>query len=193
MLQRDIEKDTLPWCRERGIAVCVYWPLLKGLLAGKLPRDHVFRPGDGRAKYPMFQGDEWQKNQDFLDELRAIAADTGKTVAQVVINWTIQQPGITVALCGAKRPDQIRDTAAALGWRLSAEHMAQIAQALARRGQPVNCAGRCSALRRYDLIHCQIIVELLELQTQRRLYANRPKTCEPGRRLHYVSREASLE
>ncbi len=69
LLQRQIEQDVLPWCRQHGVAVIVYWPLLKGLLAGQLPRDHVFQPGDGRAKYVMFQGDEWQKNQDFVDQL----------------------------------------------------------------------------------------------------------------------------
>ena len=140
MLQRDIERDTLPWCRERGIAVCIYWPLMKGLLAGKLSRDHVFAPGDGRAKYPMFQGQEWQRNQDFLQELREIATELGKTVAQVVVNWTIHQPGITAALCGAKRPQQIEETAGAMGWRLSAEHLARIETALARRGTPVTRA-----------------------------------------------------
>ncbi len=66
MLQRQIERDTLPWCRQHGVAVVVYWPLLKGLLAGQLPRDYVFPPRDGRAKYVMFQGEEWQKNQDFV-------------------------------------------------------------------------------------------------------------------------------
>ena len=140
MLQRDIERDTLPWCRERNIAVCVYWPLMKGLLAGRLPRDHVFQPGDGRAKYPMFQGQEWQKNQDFLGELGAVAEEIGKTVAQVVVNWTIQQPGITAALCGAKRPEQIRETAGAMGWRLTRQQMARIAAALARRGVAVTRA-----------------------------------------------------
>lgn len=134
MLQREIERDTLPWCRGRGIAVCIYWPLMKGLLAGKLPRDHVFQPRDGRAKYPMFQGVEWQKNQDFLDELRSIAAEIGKTVSQVVVNWTINQPGITAALCGAKRPEQIRETAGALGWQLSPPQLARIAAALTHRG-----------------------------------------------------------
>jgi aryl-alcohol dehydrogenase-like predicted oxidoreductase len=134
MLQRDIEHDTLPWCRERGIAVCVYWPLMKGLLSGKLDRDFQFRPGDGRAKYPMFQGAEWQKNQDFLDALRSIARDTGKTVAQLVINWTIHQPGITAALCGAKRPEQIRETAGAMGWQLSESDIEKISAALKRRG-----------------------------------------------------------
>lgn len=140
MLQRGIERDVLPWCGARGIAVCIYWPLMKGLLAGKLGRDHVFQPGDGRAKYPLFQGQEWQRNQDFLDELRPIAAELDKTLADVAVNWTIHQPGITAALCGAKRPEQIRETALAMNWRLSASHEARIEAALARRGTPVTKA-----------------------------------------------------
>lgn len=134
MLQRNIERDMVPWCRENGVSVCIYWPLLKGLLAGKIPRDHEFPPEDSRTKYPMFQGEEWAKNQDFVDRLCTIAADAGKTVAQLVINWTIHQPGIDVALCGAKRPDQIRETAGGAGWQLSDEHRAQIAEAIAERG-----------------------------------------------------------
>jgi aryl-alcohol dehydrogenase-like predicted oxidoreductase len=137
MLQREIERDLVPWCRERTVSLCTYWPLLKGLLAGRLPRNFVFRPGDGRAKYPMFQGQEWERNQDFLDELRGIAAAAKRTVAQVVVNWTIHQPGLTAALCGAKRPEQIRETAGAMGWALTAEQRQQIEAALARRGTPV--------------------------------------------------------
>jgi aryl-alcohol dehydrogenase-like predicted oxidoreductase len=137
MLQRQIETELLPWCMANNVAVIVYWPLMKGLLAGKLSRDHVFKSGDGRPKYPMFQGEEWQKNQDFVDELRAIAAETGHSVAQVVINWTMHQPGITAALCGAKRPDQIRDNAGAMGWKLSQAQLAKIDAALERRGEPV--------------------------------------------------------
>lgn len=135
MLQRQIELDTLPWCRERGISVMIYWPLMKGLLAGKLPRDYVFEPGDGRAKYPMFQGAEFQRNQDFLDRLREIASAAGKTVAQLVVNWTIEQPGITAALCGARRPEQILETAGSLGWRLTSEQRQRIDAALVARGQ----------------------------------------------------------
>jgi len=134
MLQRQIEAEMVPWCQENRVSVCVYWPLLKGLLAGKLPRGHVFPPQDGRAKYPMFQGQEWQKNQDFVDRLRVIASDAGKTVAQLVINWTIHQAGIDVALCGAKRATQIRETAAGAGWRLSDIQNEQIAEAIAARG-----------------------------------------------------------
>ncbi len=137
MLQRQIEEDTLPWCRERGVSVMVYWPLLKGLLAGKLPRDFVFQAKDGRAKYPMFQGEEWEKNQDFVDRLREISTEIGKTVSQVVINWTIHQPGITAALCGAKRAPQIEETAGAMGWKLNADQLAKIDAAQEERGTPV--------------------------------------------------------
>jgi aryl-alcohol dehydrogenase-like predicted oxidoreductase len=134
MLQREIEASQLPWCVENSVSVIVYWPLMKGLLAGKLPRNHVFDPRDGRQKYPMFQGAEWEKNQDFIDQLRPIAAECGKTVAELVLNWTIQRPGITAALCGAKRPDQIRDNAGGMGWSLSAEQLGQINAALVARG-----------------------------------------------------------
>lgn len=138
MLQRDIEQAELPWCMEHGVSCAVYWPLLKGLLAGRLTREHRFAAGDGRAKYPMFQGAEWQKNQDFVDRLRGLARKSGRTVADIVINWTVHQPGITVALCGARRPEQIRETAAAMSWELSEEMLHEIEQALADRGQPVS-------------------------------------------------------
>jgi len=136
MLQREIERDTLPWCQARGVSLMVYWPLLKGFLAGKLAREHVFREGDGRAKYPMFQGEEWQKNHDLLDRLRPIAAEAGVSMAQLVLNWTIHQPGITVALCGAKRADQIRENAGGVSWELTPDQRARIDQALADRGDP---------------------------------------------------------
>ena len=137
MLQRQIEADLVPYCREHNIALCIYWPLLKGLLAGKLPRDYVFRPGDGRPKYPMFQGQEWERNQDLLDELRVIAAESNKTVAQLVVQWTLAQPGITAALCGAKRPEQIIESAAALADDFTAAELAKINAALARRGPAI--------------------------------------------------------
>ena len=137
MLQREIEQDVVPWCREHNVALAIYWPLLKGLLAGKLARDHQFADSDSRRKYPMFQGDEWQRNLDLVDELRAIADEAGHTVAELVINWTIHQPGITVALCGAKRPDQIRDNAGGAGWELTDAERQAIDAALKRRGKAV--------------------------------------------------------
>ena len=133
MLQRQIEADAIPWCLAHGVAVVAYWPLMKGLLAGKLARDQAF-PNDSRRKYPMFQGEEYQKNLDLVERLRQIAAGSRHTVAEIVVNWTIHQPGITAALCGAKRPDQLRETARGAGWKLSSEDLVQIDQALAVRG-----------------------------------------------------------
>ena len=138
MLQQEIENDIAPWCRENRISLCVYWPLMKGLLAGKLARDHQFATGDGRAKYPMFQGAEWQKNQDFLDDLRSIANNIGVTVSQLVVAWTIRQPGITAALCGAKRDWQIQETSTAMSINLDPSILAKIEEALQRRGPSVS-------------------------------------------------------
>jgi aryl-alcohol dehydrogenase-like predicted oxidoreductase len=135
MLQRDIEEGTIPWCREQGISVTAYWPLMKGLLAGRLAKDAALAEGDSRRNYPMYQGDEWERNQAFVDELRRIAAECGRTVAQVVVNWTIRQHGITSALCGAKRAWQIEETAGAMGWRLRDEENAAVERAIAARGK----------------------------------------------------------
>jgi aryl-alcohol dehydrogenase-like predicted oxidoreductase len=134
MLQREIEAETLPWCRAHDVSVMAYWPLMKGLLAGKMARDHKFDPKDGRQKYPVFHGEEWQKNHDFVDKIRPIAEARGKTVAQLAVAWVIQRPGITAALCGAKRPEQIRETAVAMDWTLTPDDLARIETAIQERG-----------------------------------------------------------
>ncbi len=99
---------------------------MKGLLAGKLERDHQFDPRDRRLTYPIYQGDQWKRSQDFLDLLRGLSREVGCTVAQLVVAWTLSQPGITVALCGAKRPDQIAETAAAMHLKLDASVLTRI-------------------------------------------------------------------
>lgn len=140
MLLRDIEADIVPWCRANDVAVCCYWPLMKGLLSGQLKRDHVFDNADGRKKYPMFQGVEWQKNQDFVEELRSIAEDLGTDLTTLVIAWTIEQPGITTALCGAKRAWQIAESANGGSITLTADTLAAINAAISKRGTPVTRA-----------------------------------------------------
>ncbi|MCA9079428.1 MAG: aldo/keto reductase [Planctomycetaceae bacterium] len=140
MLQREIEAERLPWGIAHDVSVMVYWPLMKGFLAGKLPRDHQWDPRDGRQKYPVFQGEQWDKTHDFLDKLRPIAAAAGRTLAQLATAWTIQRPGITVALCGAKRPEQIHETAAAMDWTLTPEELQLIDNAIAERGEVLSRA-----------------------------------------------------
>lgn len=134
MLQREIEVDHLPWCRTHGVAVTAYWVLLKGLLAGHLTRDREFDPRDGRAKYPMFEGDEYLRNLDFVETLRPIAEGAEMTVSQLVIAWTLAQAGITVALCGGRRPEQIVESAGAMRTELDGGILAAVDDAIAARG-----------------------------------------------------------
>lgn len=119
MLQRDIEADVLPWCREHDVSILAYEPLAMGLLTGKFTRGHVFAETDWRRNSPLFQGNAWTENLQLVDRLRPVAEDLGCTLPALVVAWTIHRPGITAALCGAKRPEQIRDTAAAM--EISAE------------------------------------------------------------------------
>ena len=100
-----------------------------------MSRDTKLAEGDSRRKYPMYQGEEWERNQAFLDAIRQVAEESGRTVAQIVVHWTIRQPGITAALCGAKRPWQIEETAAAMDFELAEEHMVAIDRAIAQRGK----------------------------------------------------------
>jgi aryl-alcohol dehydrogenase-like predicted oxidoreductase len=111
MFQQDAVQGLMPLFAQSHIACVCYWVLMKGLLAGKLQRDHIFEPSDRRLTYPIFQGQAWQRAQDLLDHLRAMAGDLQCSVAQLVIAWTLAKPGIAVALLGAKRPEQIRETA----------------------------------------------------------------------------------
>ena len=131
MLQRQIEADLIPLCVERNISVINYWPLMKGLLAGKIRRGHQFDPADKRLTYDIFHGQQFEKAQTLLDGVDEIAKEVEKTVAQVVVNWTIQQPGITATLCGAKRDWQILETAGAMGWRLDDSQIKKIERLLA--------------------------------------------------------------
>ena len=126
MLQRDIESDLIPWCQQRTISVVNYWPLMKGLLAGKIRREHQFDPADNRLNYEVFQGTQFDRAQELLDMLDVIAARHQVPVAAVVAHWTIHQPGITATLCGAKRPWQIEETAVAMTLELDDSEYAAI-------------------------------------------------------------------
>ena len=119
LLQQQIKDELVPWCQQNQISIVNYWPLMKGLLAGKIRRGHEFEPNDKRLTYEIFQGETFEFAQTVLDGLDQIAAETELTVAQLVIAWTINQPYIAATLCGAKRDWQIRETAGAMKAKLS--------------------------------------------------------------------------
>lgn len=135
MLQREIEREILPWCRERGVAMVVYWPLMKGLLAGGMHKGQVFPPSDSRHKYPMFNGEEFARNLDFVATLRPIASRLGVPLPDLVLAWTAEQPGITSVLFGATSPGQVAENARALSCDLDTEARRAIAAAIAARGE----------------------------------------------------------
>jgi aryl-alcohol dehydrogenase-like predicted oxidoreductase len=130
MVLRDIEKDVLPYCREHDIATIVYSPLQRGLLTGKFKPDHKFAPGDHRAAQPQFQPAFIEKVNKFLEELKPIADRHKTTIGNVVLNWTIQQPGITVALVGARDAAQAIENAKAADVRLNKDEVASITKML---------------------------------------------------------------
>jgi len=139
MLQRELEDRFLPWCQTQQIGVVVYWPLMKGLLAGTMARDRQFPSTDSRHKYPMFQGEEFQRNLDFVDQLRSIAQRLGASVPSLVLAWTMERPGIASVLFGATSPQQVAANVTAM--QCSLDHAAReaIEDAFRERG-PV--AGR---------------------------------------------------
>lgn len=128
MLQREILKDLVPYCRSHEIDVHVYWVLMKGILAGKISRSHQFPAGDSRPKYDIYQGEIREGTHQIVDRLKEIAASENLTVAQLSVGWAISQPGITAAIVGAKRPDQVIESAAS---RVLPDHILdQIEQAI---------------------------------------------------------------
>jgi aryl-alcohol dehydrogenase-like predicted oxidoreductase len=126
MLSRGVEADVLPYCLENNIGVVVYSPLQRGLLTGKMTAETTFKPGDHRADSPDFAPDNIAKVSAFLDQIRPIADGHNATLAQIVIAWTIQQPGVSAALVGARSRKQALENAAAGDITLTNEETARI-------------------------------------------------------------------
>lgn len=126
MFQRQMETDVIPWCRERNIAFIGYETLALGLLTGKMTAVTTFDESDWRRQSPLFQGENFSKNLAIVERLRLIADRVGVSVSQLVLAWTIHRPGITGVLCGAKRPEQIAETAQAAQIPLVEADLAEI-------------------------------------------------------------------
>ncbi len=132
MMQQSTVAALRPFCNQHDCGIASYWPLMKGLLAGKMERNHQFDPADRRLTYPIYQGEAWNRSQDLLDVLRKIAAEIEWPVSSLVVQWTFRQPNISSVLCGAKRPEQIRESALAMSAVLTPEILQQIDAAIER-------------------------------------------------------------
>jgi aryl-alcohol dehydrogenase-like predicted oxidoreductase len=134
MLQQHAFRELLPIVENRNIRLVCYWVYMKGLLAGHFERNHQFSPNDKRLTYDIYRGDAWERAQNLLDVLRAIAFAKNCAVSQVVMAWTLLQPQVGVALVGAKTPMQISETAGVMRIQLSTEEMARIDDGIQANG-----------------------------------------------------------
>lgn len=126
MLDRGIEQTLLPMAEPAGVSTLSYSSLALGLLTGKVSATRVFEGDDLRAADPRFSAENRQHAADFAAALAPLAAAHSASIAQLVIAWTIQRPGITFALCGARDPSQAIDNARAASLRLDAAALALI-------------------------------------------------------------------
>ena len=119
MVRRDIEKDVVPWCLENNCGILAYSPLQRGLLTGKITPDYPFAPGDSRPETSHFKINNLIQINKFLNKIAPMAEEKGASLSQLVIAWTLRQPGITVALVGARTEEQVIQNAGALDVQLS--------------------------------------------------------------------------
>jgi methylglyoxal reductase len=113
MIDRAIESDQLPYCRQQEISVLAYSPLARGLLTGKMGPERHFNAGDLRLIEPRYSVENRRRIALMLERFRPIADEHGLTLAQLVIAWTAHQPGLTHVLCGARNRQQALENAAA--------------------------------------------------------------------------------
>lgn len=130
MVRRDIEKEIVPYCIENKKAIIVYSPLQRGLLTGKIKPGHHFNDGDTRGGDRFYTAENITRINAYLDELRPLSADKKASLAQLVIAWTLQQPGITLALVGARNAEQAIQNAKASEVVLSGEEVKLITDKL---------------------------------------------------------------
>ncbi|WP_371311875.1 aldo/keto reductase [Pseudovibrio flavus] len=131
MVKRDLEEQMLPLCSNAGVSVLSYSSLALGLLGGRIGPDRVFNGDDLRKDNPRFSLPNRQKVAKLMEAISPVAEAHNATLAQIVIAWTLQQPGITFSLCGARDEKQAKENAKAGRLRLSSEDISLINTAAA--------------------------------------------------------------
>ncbi len=132
MVNRGIEKELVPFCLANGIGILPHTSLQKGLLTGKIKPGHQFGEGDHRPNTPYFKPHNHNEVMTMLNTIQPIADSRGISLAQLTINWTLQQPAITSVLVGARNAEQMLDNVKAVSFKLSAEELNIIQTALSQ-------------------------------------------------------------
>lgn len=134
MFRRDIEKEIIPFCREKNISIISYIPLHSGVLTGKFFLQGEKIPDDlCRKNHPDLKEPLFSVNKKILSQMKEIATGYGKTLTQLVLNWTYNQPGIVSILVGARNLKQLSENIGCVGWRIDKEDLEKIEKLLEER------------------------------------------------------------
>jgi len=127
LFEREAEKEVLRYCLWHGIATLAYGPICRGLLSGRMKLDTRFEGDDQRNTDPKFLPPRYGQYLRAVEALDRFARDNfGKRVMHLALRWVLDQPGVSVALMGARRPSQLEPLSEVMGWRLSNDAMAEI-------------------------------------------------------------------
>ncbi len=120
-------ENLLSWCLEHDVAILTWSTLCRSLLAGRVKRGMKFAEGDIRRVDPKFQEPRFSQYITAVERLSTFARERyGKSVLELAVRWVLDRPGVSVALWGARRPEQLDAVSGVLGWKLDAASMAEI-------------------------------------------------------------------
>jgi aryl-alcohol dehydrogenase-like predicted oxidoreductase len=131
LFERQIDCDVLPYARAKGLSTLTYGSLCRGLLSGGMRPDTKFTGDDLRKSDPKFQPPRYAQYLKAVQQLDELAQKRcGKRVIHLAVRWVLDQPGVSVALWGARHPSQLEDVNGALHWTLDKDALAAIDQIL---------------------------------------------------------------
>ena len=136
LIRRDAGAAEIPWCADHGTGVIVYSPMQSGILTDSFTADRVSRMAkdDWRRRAADFQSPALERNVALRDALRPIAERHRVTVAAIAVAWTIQWPGVTGAIVGARSPEQVDGWIGAATVHLDGDDLEEIRSAIERTG-----------------------------------------------------------
>jgi aryl-alcohol dehydrogenase-like predicted oxidoreductase len=128
MINRSVEAEILPYCKEHAIGVINYSPMHSGLLTGAMTKERVANlpPDDFRRNAKNYQEPQLGRNLAIADFLKVVGARHGVSAGVVAIAWTLSNPAITAAIVGGRSPEQVEGVWPAAKFRLSKEELQEI-------------------------------------------------------------------
>jgi aryl-alcohol dehydrogenase-like predicted oxidoreductase len=128
LIEREVERDLLPFAEREGIGVIVYSPMGSGLLTGAMTRERIasLSEDDWRRRDERFNEPQLARNLDLVDRLQAVARRHDTTPGAVAVAWALRRPGVDGAIVGFRRPDQVDPILPAASIELSDGDVAEI-------------------------------------------------------------------